>query len=137
MSNFYASVDSDSRVVGVQQSPVKLSGPNLVPVDGLEESLIGKVYQGGQFVDDPAPRVRTRLSVREFREQFTMAEKQAIYTAAKTNVDVEVWLDDLRSVSYVDLDFPQTVTSVQALEAAGLIGEGRADEILAGVTDGV
>lgn len=82
---------------------------------------------------DPEPRMR--LSVREFREQFTAAEKTAIYTAAKSSVEIEVWLDDLRSVTYVDLDFPQTIASVQGLESAGLIGAGRADEILSGVTD--
>ncbi|MEM1145840.1 MAG: hypothetical protein AAGI88_24980 [Pseudomonadota bacterium] len=84
---------------------------------------------------DPGPQARLRLSVREFREQFTMAEKQAIYTAAKANVDLEIFLDDLRSVEFVDLDFPQTVASVQTLETAGLLASGRAAEILAGIVE--
>lgn len=134
MSRFYASINKSGKVVGVQQSPSEINAQSLVEIDSLDESLIGKVYQNGRFADDttpPAPRLR--LSVREFREQFTQAEKQAIYTAAKSSVDVEVWLDDLRSVSYVDLDFPQTIASVRGLEDAELLGTGRADEILAGV----
>jgi len=101
--------------------------------DSAEAAQPGGGWDGATF-SAPTPSPRMRLSVREFREQFTEAEKQAIYTAAKTSVAVEVWLDDLRSVTYVDLDFPQTVASVQGLESAGLIASGRAAEILAGVS---
>lgn len=95
----------------------------------------GWLYDGTDFTE-PAPgepEKRMRLSVREFREQFTAAEKQAIYTAAKSVIDIEVWLDDLRSVEWVDLDFQQTIDSVNGLEAASLIGTGRAAEILEGL----
>jgi hypothetical protein len=43
-----------------------------------------------------------------------------------------IYLDDLISQDYVDLDFKQTIDSVNALEAFGLIGTGRAAEILQG-----
>lgn len=93
---------------------------------------IGWGWDGSTF-SEPVVQKRLRLSVREFREQFTAAEKSAIYTAAKSVIDVEVWLDDLRSVEWVDLDFQQTIDSVNGLEAAGLIGTGRAAEILEGL----
>ena len=83
----------------------------------------------------PAPAPRLRLTKREFRKQFTFAEKQAIYTAAETSVDIRIFLDDLMAAEYIDCDNSDTISSVNALEAATLIGTGRADEILAGVTD--
>lgn len=84
----------------------------------------------------PAP-VRRRLSTLAFRDRFMMDEKRAIYTAAQTSIDVRIWLDDLTAATpdgdgtAVDLDDPRTVAGVQALEAAGLIGVGRAAQVLA------
>lgn len=80
-----------------------------------------------------APRLR--LTKREFRNQFTMPEKQAIYTAAETSADIRIFLDDLQAAEYIDCDNADTIASVNALESATLIATGRADEILAGVTD--
>lgn len=82
------------------------------------------------------PVISRRLSTLAFRDRFTMDEKRAIYTAAQTVVDVRIWLDDLNAATpdsdgtAVDLDDLRTVAGVQALEAAGLIGTGRAAEIL-------
>ena len=74
------------------------------------------------------PTILTRL---QFRNLFTTAEKVAIYTAAQTNMSIRVWLDDLTDTDQVDLSFPQTIQSVETLEAGGLIAPGRAAQILA------
>lgn len=69
--------------------------------------------------------------VLEFRNLFTLDEKRAIYTAAAQYVDIQIWLDDLSVVStQVDTEDPRCVAGVQGLEAIGLIGAGRAAEIL-------
>lgn len=82
----------------------------------------------------PAPkRLLTRLA---FRNRFTPAEKVALYTAANSNVQIKIYLDDLAAATFVDPERPDTVAGVQALEAATIIGPGRAAEILtAPVTD--
>lgn len=74
------------------------------------------------------PRAITKLA---FMERFTDEELAAIYQAAKQDVRVEVWMDKLKLATEVDLADPRTQTGVQALEALGLIGEGRAAQILA------
>lgn len=69
----------------------------------------------------------------EFRDRFTMGEKRSIYSAAEALVDIRIFLDDLAAVDPavgVDTTDPRTVGGVQLLEAAGLIGLGRAVEIL-------
>lgn len=73
------------------------------------------------------------LSVLEFRGRFTQDEKRAIYAAAESVIDIRIWLDDLMAVTEadgVDTADERTVAGVQGLEAAGLIGKGRALEIL-------
>jgi len=76
----------------------------------------------------PAPRLLTKLN---YMNRFTDAELAGIYTAAKSVIQVEVWLEKFKAATDVDLDDPRTQGGVHALEAAGLIGEGRANEILA------
>jgi hypothetical protein len=83
----------------------------------------------------PAPVLRTRLSRREFRNQFSQAEKQGIYSAAELSIDIRIFLDDLAAADFIDLEDPQTAASVQALEAGGLISAARVAEILTGVAE--
>jgi hypothetical protein len=77
------------------------------------------------------PQPRKLLTVLAFRSRFTDAEKIAIYTAAQTEVAVRVWLDDLSVAQEVALDDPRIIGGVCAMEYGGLIGVGRAAEILA------
>lgn len=76
----------------------------------------------------PTPRtITTRLG---FMGRFTTPELVAIYTAAKTSVELEIWLDKLRAAQEIDTADGRTVEGVVQLEAAGLIAQGRADAIL-------
>lgn len=77
------------------------------------------------------PQPRKPLTVLSFRSRFTDAEKIAIYTAAQTEVAIRVWLDDLAAAQDVDLSDIRIVSGVNAMEFGGLIGSGRAAEILA------
>lgn len=108
-------------------------------IDG--EYLVTETDSGSiiRELNRPAPEVVTRrLSKLTFRDRFTLDEKRAIYTAAQTSIDVQIWLDDLNAATpeadgtAVDLDDSRTVAGVQALETAGFIAAGRAAQILGG-----
>ena len=83
------------------------------------------------------------LTVLEFRSRFTMEEKVMMDLASLDNpsasmeqrlqsAGLRVYLADLAAVKdEVDETDPRTIAGVQALEAAGLIGPGRAAQILA------
>lgn len=72
-------------------------------------------------------KVHTRL---DFMNRFSMEELAGIYTAAKSEVLVEVFLDKLKLAEHVDLADPNTVAGVKALAVSGLLTEARAGEIL-------
>jgi len=95
---------------------------------------IGATYNGTVFTPEPSPLPEeiepTPITLLAFRNRFTMTEKQGIYTAAETVVDIRIFLDDIAAASEIDLTDPQTIAGVQALEAAGLITTVRATEIL-------
>lgn len=78
----------------------------------------------------PLPRTISQFA---FSRLFTKPERIAIRQAAKVNADVEDFLDILDRAGEVDLDLQETIDGVEAMEAGGLIGTGRAAQILAGV----
>ena len=83
------------------------------------------------IVIDSGPVVSgSRITKLAFRNRFTQAEKVALYTAAKTNVDIQIYLDDVNAATYIDLQRADTRASVQGLELAGLLAAGRAAQII-------
>tara|TARA_R110000803_G_scaffold167537_2_gene230808 strand:+ start:275 stop:691 length:417 start_codon:yes stop_codon:yes gene_type:complete len=97
---------------------------------------IGWSYDGSVFTPpppepEPEPVPSPVISRLAFRNRFTFAEKQGIYTAAETSVDIRIFLDDIASAADIDLTDPQTIAGVQSLEDSGLITSGRGAEILA------
>lgn len=75
----------------------------------------------------------TQITRLAFRNRFTLAEKRVIYTLAKTNVDIQIFLDDLsatRDDTGVDLVNTETMASINFLASAGIITPARASEIL-------
>jgi len=96
-----------------------------------EDIIKGGEAIGRRWVDpDAVPAVSRRITKLAFRNRFTDLEKLALYTAAESSVQLRVYLDDLAAAEFVDLDYGATVAGVQALEVAGIIGAGRAAEIL-------
>ena len=85
------------------------------------------VEQAAQVETVPSQKVITKLA---FMNRFTMEELAAIYTAAKTEVMVEVFLDKLKIAEEVNLADTQTIGGLQALAASGLLTETRVQEIL-------
>ena len=137
MPNFYAQISSNV-VVGVSQLAGSVSASDMIPIDSLTDVSPGDVYDPETetfSTPDPVSTPRLRLTKREFRNQFTFAEKQAIYTAAETSVYIRIFLDDLMAAEYIDVDSAETIGGVQALESETLIASGRSAEILAGVND--
>ena len=84
----------------------------------------------------------TRLTRLQFRNRFTAQEKALLELAAMDDPSAEpaqrlqsaslrAYLADLAAAEFVDLADASTVAGVQALEAAGLLAQGRAAEMLA------
>jgi len=97
----------------------------------------GWSYADGVFTP-PAPVATVRkLTKLEYMNRFSDSELAAIYGAAKVSPAVEVWLKKFEMATpdadgkAIDLDDPRTIAGLQALEAATLLGAGRATEILA------
>ncbi len=77
-----------------------------------------------------------RLTHQQFIARFHPDEMAAILTAAKVSVAVEVWLFRFNNLTpdsdgtAIDVDDPLIALSLQQFEAGGLLGVGRAQEII-------
>lgn len=145
MTHYYAQIDATGRVIAVSQLSTPVNAPDLVPIVTYDAALLGQRYDPatGGFLpppDPPAP-VFARLTKLGFRSRFTQAEKTAIELASLDDpaapmaqraqaADIRVYLADVASATYIDPQHVDTRSGVQALEAAGLIGAGRALQIL-------
>lgn len=83
---------------------------------------------------DLQPVADSRISKRHFLNRFTDTEAIQI-DLASIGATVEAaavrrQLTKFEMSSYIDLTDPDTINGVNALEAAGLLAEGRASEIL-------
>lgn len=116
-----------------------LSGSTLVPssysclvVDSSPAQPIWAIPDPPLASSVPAKR----LSRLDFMNRFTETELATIYSLAKTNVGIEIWLARFNAATpepdgtCIDLADIRTMYGIQALEAAGIIGIGRATEIL-------
>lgn len=136
----YAQLSGDI-CVAVTQASGPLVGPELVELTEYDASVCGQRHMG-DGVFEPVPVVLPRrITSLAFRRRFTRGERTAIEWSAVDRADqteaqrlqAAELRADLKSqdqATYIDLDDPDTVDGVQALEEAGLIVAGRADEIL-------
>jgi hypothetical protein len=77
------------------------------------------------------PVAKAPITKLEFMNRFTMDELAGIYTAAKTEVMIEVFLDKLKLATEINLSDANTIAGVNSLTTAGLLTADRAKEILA------
>lgn len=116
------------------------AGPEFF-IDAPEDFDISRMadyrYEGGELVLHAPMRITTLA----FRNRFTMAEKVAIEIASMDNpaadmperaqaAGLRTFMKDAEAATFIDLERQDTISGVQALEAAGLIDEGRAEAIL-------
>lgn len=136
MANHYK-FDAFGRFDGVSATATERS-TTVAPViaspdynwNGVDWVYVPNVPTAPAATSQPAPAART-LTRLQYMGRFTDGELAAIYTAAKSVVQIEVWLEKFKLAEFVDLGDPVTIAGLQALEGAGLIGSGRAAEIVA------
>ena len=85
-------------------------------------------YEGEEAEAAPSARTLTKLGAMNL---FTDDELAGIYSAAKVNVGIEVWLEKFKAAQDVNLDDPRFRGGINALESVGLLPPGRAAQILA------
>lgn len=90
----------------------------------------GDYYANGGFSATPPINIKTTFSKLTIMQRFSQAEMAAIYTAAQTNVSVQVWLDMFKVADLIDVTDPATISGINALVSANLLASARVPVIL-------
>jgi hypothetical protein len=118
--------------------PANLLGLSDVSLADLSAALpdaAGELGYEGEgffpFTPEPAPPPPVTLNKIDFLRLFTQAERIGIRAAAAVNAVVADYQYMLDAATTVDLSDPDILAGIPLLETAGLIGPGRAAQILA------
>jgi len=79
------------------------------------------------FIESHAGSILSRLA---FMRRFTDKELEDLYSLETTQIKIKVWLEKYKAATDIDLTDPDIVSGVHGLEAMGIIGAGRAAEVL-------
>lgn len=126
---YYAQI-TNGVVSAITETSGEHTTPDMLQLESFDVSLLGQSYANGVFTPIPQAPVRI-LTKLQYMNRFTDSELAGIYTAAKTVVQIEIWLEKFKLATEINLDNPETVAGLMAMEAAGLLTAGRAAEILA------
>lgn len=97
-----------------------------------DEAFVEKKYPGHYVLVGPEPtpfvlQVITKLAM---IDRFTEAEYEGVLTAAKTDVQVQGWLDRFNVSNQINLEDSRTVSGINLLVSKNLLTEARGNEIL-------
>lgn len=92
----------------------------------------GKAWNGSTWEDYAHTTIPKRILTKlEYMDRFTDPELEAIYTAAKSSVAVEVWLEKFKQAADINLDDERTIAGLNKLKDASILTTQRVAEILA------
>ena len=74
--------------------------------------------------------VKTRFTSLEYLDRFTEQEQVDIVTATNSNIQIKLFYDRLLAATFIDLEDHRTEAGIDALIAAGLLGESRKEELM-------
>lgn len=114
-------VEQDSTPIVFGTNWIDVTGMGVGPMDSYDGTNFT------QYVPPPVPNIITKSA---FRFRLTDSEYVGILSAAKTDVEVEGWLDTFNMSSNIDLDSQRTKDGMDLLVSKNLLTQDRADEIL-------
>ncbi len=127
---YYAEIDQNGVCFAELETSTTIDKPTMIPSDGFGK--LGKKWNGSTWEDYTPPAIPKRLLTKlEYMDRFSDPELEAIYTAAKASVAVEVWLEKFKQATDINLDDERTIAGLNKLKDAGILSAQRVAEILA------
>lgn len=117
----YAQINEDSIVVALLQTSGEVDAPHMIEVPNYDNSLLGKLYSGGEFIDPPEPDPVTWdnaspeywwIEVGSFYDRFGAAK---IPVLASPDPTVQALVRDTQVRKYIDLRREDVVQFVDFL----------------------
>ena len=112
--------------------PWEFTGTRSLTIDPAKGTvtLYGSIEGFDLIILPPVAPLQVIISKIQFMNRFTDTELATILTVAKTNIAIEVFVKKLDLADTVTITGADAIAGVNAMETYGLIGAGRAAEIL-------
>lgn len=136
--SIYAQLNDQHIVIAISELSGNVNSPDMIELPSYDTSLLGKRYEGGEFIATEQPTVdhvaKTQITRLAFLSRFTDEEAIAL-DLASIGATVEAatlrrYLSKVNAATFIDLSREDTRAGVLALEPTGILAEGRALEIL-------
>jgi hypothetical protein len=118
-------------IVAVADAPLSSDGSWICVDDVNPRPGPTWTYDGSTFSPPPPPpplpNIITKLAM---IDRFTETEYEGVLTAAKTDVQVQGWLDRFNVSNQINLDDSRTVNGINLLVSKNLLTQERGQEIL-------
>jgi len=98
-----------------------------------DESFVQQYYPGRWVLVGPkplSPELAPIITKIAMITRFTDAEYTGILSAAKTDVEVQGWLDRFYAANTINLQDYRTISGIEMMVSKSLLTQARADEIL-------
>jgi len=126
---YYAQIDRDGIAYAVSELAGEVVADNLIPLDSMDSSVLGKRRAGSVWEDVTAEIPPVALNPLAFLRRFTAPERVAIRASA--NPYVVDFMDLLNKATEISNADPDVQGGMAYLVSLGLLSQARADEILA------
>lgn len=126
---YYAQVDATGVAYAVSELAGEVVADNLIPLDSMDSSVLGKRRAGSVWEDVTAEIPPVALNPLAFLRRFTAPERVAIRASA--NPYVVDFMDLLNKATEISNADPDVQGGMAYLVSLGLLSQARADEILA------
>lgn len=57
MSFYYAQINEENICCGVSELATEMNHSNLISIDGMDTSILGKIWNGSEWLDAPKPEI--------------------------------------------------------------------------------
>lgn len=106
----------------------KPDGENWIKMSSLQPSAIHIAQNDGTWTQGPEESIK--ITPLQFVEKFTLPELDAIYLAAESNRDLQIWLDKSLAATFINFGDQSLLEGMAFLVFQGLLTQLRHDEIL-------
>ena len=127
----YAFLNDKNKVTKVEALNYNIESPYAIELQTYDPTLIGKIWDGTNFVEDTSvaySNIHTKL---KFRSKFTITELATIYQKIDAgDLTLKVIMDNFNVAEFVDIADQRTIDAINYLVYVGAITPERATEIL-------
>lgn len=132
----YAFLNDKNKVTNIEVLNYNIESPYVIELQTYDPTIIGKIWDGGNFIAKVETKERYELTRLEFRNRFKIEELALIYQKIDAgDITLRIIMDNFNVASYINVKDPLTLSGINYLISIGVLTQERANEVLQPILD--